>query len=275
MSRQIHVFSDASSIGYGTVAYLRLQDDSNRIHCIFLMGKARLAPVKSVTIPRLELTAATVSIRVGELLKREIDGDSKYVYHTDSTTVLRYIANEQQRFHVFVENRVQLIRDHSCLDQWNYVDTKENPADDASRGLDGLALIGGQRWLEGPGFLWKAESEWPQQPILASQVPEDDPEIKMATTSNAVVIKSSPDATSKLIHYFSDWYRLRRAVAVFVRVKETLRARRNNRLNGKDEVSNNGKDLKDQRTPTTTEVAKPKSAEGPHLPLTVQDLIKA
>ena len=116
MSRQIHVFSDASSIGYGAVAYLRLQDDSNRIHCTFLMGKARLAPVKSVTIPRLELTAATVSIRVGELLNREIDGDSKYVYHTDSTTVLRYIANEQQRFHVFVANRVQLIRNHSCLD---------------------------------------------------------------------------------------------------------------------------------------------------------------
>ena len=110
---------------------------------------------------------------------------------------------------------------------------------------------------------------------MVSQVPEDDPEIKKATTSNAVVIKPSPDATSKLIHYFSNWYRLRRAVAVFLRVKETLRARRNNRLNGKDEVSNNGKDLKDQRTPTTTEVAKPKSAEGPHLPLTVQDLIKA
>jgi len=239
------------------------------------VGKARLAPVKSVTIPRLELTAATVAIRVGELLKREIDGEPEYVYHTDSTTVLRYIANEKQRFHVFVANRVQLIRDHSCLDQWNYVDTNDNPADDASRGLDGLALIRGQRWLDGPGFLWKPESEWPQQPIMASQVPGDDPEVKKATTSNAVVIKPSPDATSKLINYFSDWYRLRRAVAVFLRVKEILQARRNNRLKVKDEVSNNSKDSKDRRTTTTTKVAESKSAEGPHLLLTVQDLVEA
>ena len=107
------------------------------------MGKARLAPIKADTIPRVELTAATVSIRVGELLKREVDGEPEFMYHTDSETVLRYIANEQQRFHVFVVNRVQLIRDHSHLNQWRYVDTKENPADDASRGLDGLALLEG------------------------------------------------------------------------------------------------------------------------------------
>ena len=57
------------------VAYLRLRDDSDRVYCTFLMGKARPAPIKSVTMPRLELTAATISIRVGELLRREIDGD--------------------------------------------------------------------------------------------------------------------------------------------------------------------------------------------------------
>ena len=118
VSQQIHLFSDASSAGYGFVAYLRLRDDSDRVYCTFLMGKARLATVKSVTMLRLELTAATVSIRVGELLRREVDGDPEFVYHTDSTTVLRYIANEQQRFHVFIANRVQLIRDHSSPSQW-------------------------------------------------------------------------------------------------------------------------------------------------------------
>ena len=275
MSRQIHVFSDASSIGYGTVAYLRLQDDSNRIHCTFLIGKARLAPIKPVTIPRLELTAATVSIRVGELLKKEIDGNPEFMYHTDSTTVLRYIANEQQRFHVFVANRVQLIRDHSCLNQWKYVDTKENPADDASRGLDGLALVGGRRWLKGPAFLWKPESEWPHQPFTASQVPEDDPEVKRTTTSSAVIINQSADATSKLINYFSNWYQLKRAVAVFLRVKNILQTRRNDRLKVKDEVSSDGKNLTDQRSSSTIKMLKPKGIERPRLPLTVQDLVKA
>ena len=92
VTQQIHLFSDASSVGYGSVAYSRLPDDSNRIYCSFLMGNARLALIKSVTIPRLELTAATVSIRVGGLLKREVDGNPDFVYHTDSTNVLRYIA---------------------------------------------------------------------------------------------------------------------------------------------------------------------------------------
>ena len=121
-SQQIHLFSDASSMRYRTAAYVRLCDDSNRIHCTFLMGKARLAPIKAVTIPRLELTAATVFIRVGELLKREVDGEPEFMYHTDSETAL---CNEQQRFHVFVASRVQFIRYHSHLNQWRYVDTKE------------------------------------------------------------------------------------------------------------------------------------------------------
>ena len=153
------------------------------------MGKARLALIKSVTMPRMELTAATVSILVGELLRREVDGNPEFVYHTDSTTVLRYIANEQQCFHAFVANRVQLIRDHSSLSQGKYVDSSEKSADDASRGLDGLALIAGQRSLQGPGFLWKPESEWPHHPLTVSEVPDDDSEVKGTTvaSSNAVV----------------------------------------------------------------------------------------
>lgn len=274
-SQQVHLFSDASSMGYGTVAYLRLCDDSNRVHCTFLMGKSRLAPIKSVTIPRLELTAATTSIRVGEMLKREVDGDPEFVYHTDSTTVLRYIANERQRFHVFVANRVQLIRDHSHPNQWKYVATKENPADDASRGLNGLALLEGQRWLEGPEFLWKPENEWPQQPSTLGQVPDDDPEVRKVTTSSAVSINQVDNTTNKLIKSFSDWHRLRRAVAVFLRVKETLRKRRNNRLNVKNGTTSGDRNLADQRSPATTKVVKFKSAEEPHSPLTVQDLATA
>ena len=73
VSRQIHIFSDASVTGYGAVAYLRLRDENDHVHCSFLMGKARLAPVKAVTIPRLELTEATVSVRIGQLLKKELD----------------------------------------------------------------------------------------------------------------------------------------------------------------------------------------------------------
>ena len=72
------------------------------------MGKSRVAPLKPVTVPRLELTAATVSVKVGKMLERELDyPDVKSTYWTDSKVVLGYINYEARRFHIFVANRVQ------------------------------------------------------------------------------------------------------------------------------------------------------------------------
>ena len=120
----------------------------------FLMGKARVAPVKTTTIPRLELTAATVSVRVGEMISNELDEPVEIkTYWTDSTTVLKYIRNDKKRFHVFVTNRVQMIRDATNPDQWKYVESKLNPADDASRGFKGNELSKQHRWITGPNFL--------------------------------------------------------------------------------------------------------------------------
>ena len=177
-SRQLHVFSDASSYAYAAAAYLLLTDCHGRIHCSFMMGKARLAPIKAMTIPLLELTAATVAIRVGNLLSKELSDPVDAIYHINSTIVLCYIANEQQRFHVFVANRVQLIRDHSNVEQWRYVDSSSNLADDASRGLSGGALLECERWLKGPEFLWKNEEEWPKSLAAFGNVPDEDPEVR-------------------------------------------------------------------------------------------------
>lgn len=227
VSRQLHLFSDASTTGYGCAAYLRLQNNANRVHCSFLMGKARLAPIKAVTVPRLELTAATVSVRVGQMLLEELEvRPDVTVYHTDSTTVLHYIGNEQKRFQVFVANRVQLIRDFTSPNQWRYVDTSNNPADDASRGLSGAALLQQQRWIKGPQFLWKPETEWPQQPFAVGEVPDDDPEVRKVVSAGTMVTDDSVATVNKLIEYHSSWYRLKLSVAVFLRIKTVLRKRK-------------------------------------------------
>ena len=222
------------------------------------MRKVRLAPIKSVTMRRLELTAASVSIRVGEMLKREMDGNPELMYHTDSTTVLRYIANEQATFPCFCRKSVAACSRPFIPEPMEviYVGAKENPADDASRGLDGLALVEGQRWFGGPGFLWKPGSDWPQQPFTASQVPDDDPEVKGAIASNAVNVSQSTNATSKLINHLSDWHRLRRAVAVLLRFKETLQMRHNKCLNVENGVPSNASNLADQRTSAKTKDAR-------------------
>ena len=114
--------------------------EDNQIHCNLLIGKSRVTPAKYVSIPRLELTAATMSIKMSQLIKRELELNDvtsigEHVW-TDSQVVLGYINNESKRFKVFVAKRVQLIHDNSNTNQWHYVNTKNNPSDDASRGLN-------------------------------------------------------------------------------------------------------------------------------------------
>ena len=104
---ELHHFSDASVQGYGQCSYLRLEDEAHNVHCAFVMVKSRVAPLKPVTIPRLELTAAVCSVRISQQIHREleyrIDED---LYWTDSKVVLGYLNNESKRFHVYVANRV-------------------------------------------------------------------------------------------------------------------------------------------------------------------------
>ena len=158
-SSQLHHFSDASEIGLGSVSYLRLVNGQGDVHCSFLSSKSRVAPLKTITIPRLELSAAAISVKQDKVLKRELEIpiSSQSVFWTDSTAVLRYVKNETRRYHTFVANRVALIRGGSEPHQWNHVSGDMNPADDASRGLTADVFLSKGRWLMGPKYLWKPE----------------------------------------------------------------------------------------------------------------------
>ena len=91
-----------------------LVDDKNHVHCFLGMGKSWVTPLKSVTIPRLELTAAVVSSKISSMLWKELEcAQIQEIFWTNSKTVLGYINNDTQRFHVFVGNRVQEIREQT------------------------------------------------------------------------------------------------------------------------------------------------------------------
>lgn len=153
VSCQLHYFSDASQLAYGAVCYLRLVNSRGDIHCFFVMGKSRLAPLKPVTIPRMELSAAVLSTRLDRMLQEELEYTiEESIYWTDSTCVLRYVENEDKRFQTFVANRVSAIHEQSSPMQWRYVETKLNPADDASRGMTVEAIAKSNRWSRGPHF---------------------------------------------------------------------------------------------------------------------------
>ena len=132
----LHVFGDGCIIGYGAACYVRQVDEHGKIAVALVSGKSRVAPIKPITIPRLELTAATIAVKLGSLASKELElSDVEIKYYTDSKIVLGYISNDTKRFKIFVANRAQLIRTHTDKHQWEHVKTKENPADDASRGL--------------------------------------------------------------------------------------------------------------------------------------------
>ena len=130
VSTELHHFSDASQRGYGAVSYLRFINAEGVNHCSFVMGKSRLAPLKTITIPRLELSAAVLATKLDKSIRKEIDIPiCESVFWTDSTCVLSYTASEDRIFHTFVSNSVSSIHEASSPSQWNYVDTKSNPAD--------------------------------------------------------------------------------------------------------------------------------------------------
>ena len=92
ITSQIHHFCDASQSAYGAVSYLRLVNSDSQILSSFLIGKSRLAPLKQMTIPRLELAAVTLSVCLNKMLKKELEMNiDKITFWTDSMTVIRYI----------------------------------------------------------------------------------------------------------------------------------------------------------------------------------------
>ena len=217
----IHHFSDASDVGYGEASYLRLENNNGQVNCSLLMGKSRVAPLKQTTIPRLELTAATVAVKVGALLKTELEfGDIEEFYWTDSTVVLGYLKNESRRFHLFVANRVRMILNHSTKSQWRYVETKMNPADDASRGINITRYLKNKRWFEGPSFLQQPLQELRAPDATNLTIDDEDPEVKKIKVNK---ISMQNDILSRLTSRTTKWLKLKRIVATIMQWKNRRR----------------------------------------------------
>ena len=204
---QMHHFSDASELAYGTVFYLRFANTDGDVHCSFLMSKTRLAPLKTLSVPRLELTAATLAVKLDKMFRRELEVPiGRSVFWTDSRSVLCFIQNEDKRFHTFVSNRHALIHDGSTPDQWRYVDTDRNPSDVASRGLSANALLVSDSWKRRPDFLWQSEISWPTLPMPLENISDDNLEIRREERVHSAQLDNSTETIDKLLSYFSSWH---------------------------------------------------------------------
>lgn len=226
---EIHSFADACENGLGQVSYLRLVNAHNDVHVSFLMAKSRVAPLKALSIPRMELTAAVISVNVANMLKNELKyEDLQCAYYTDSEIVVGYINNNARRFHVYVGNRVQHIRDHTDPTQWHHVKGSQNPADEASRAMSAKELLDNPRWLKGPEFLWKAEVPVTNHSSSRYNVADDDIEVKVnhhevqATTLTAKTKEQHPTIL-QYIERFSSWYKAKSWISTIRRGINSLK----------------------------------------------------
>ncbi|XP_055932821.1 uncharacterized protein LOC129962847 [Argiope bruennichi] len=147
-------FGDASKNAYGCAVYTRSLSRSGEIKVSLLCSKSRVAPIKEISIPRLELCAADLlsklTVKVLSSLQLDIDGVHLY---SDSTVVLAWIKTPPTLLKTFVANRVARIQEYTKNFQWHYVNTAENPADLISRGVFPSKIQQLGIWWNGPCFL--------------------------------------------------------------------------------------------------------------------------
>ena len=213
--RELHVYCDASELAFGAVAYLRMSCTGGEHFTAFVMSRTRLAPLKQLTIVRLELQAAVLGVRLANFVKKELAcqvGDT--FLWTDSTVVLSFLQNESRRFHTFVANRISEIQESSEVRQWRHVPSELNPADVCSRGASGPELRTCDLWWNGPAFLAQDEVEWPAEEVKAT-LDASHPEVK--ATQKAVFTAGAAEPHLLDPSRFSSWSKYKRVVAWVIR----------------------------------------------------------
>ncbi|XP_064470175.1 uncharacterized protein LOC135384923 [Ornithodoros turicata] len=157
----LHMFCDASPRAYGAAAYLVTLDRDGHYSADLLLAKSRVAPVKTVSLPRLELMGAVIATRLMGFLQTTLSLSTvPTVLWTDSEITLYWIYGSTNDWKPFVQNRVSEIRAGTEPSQWRHCPGKENPADLLTRGTSCLQLLNNSVWWQGPSWLMDQKS-WP------------------------------------------------------------------------------------------------------------------
>ncbi|KRZ75252.1 hypothetical protein T10_4672 [Trichinella papuae] len=169
---ELHGFSDASEKAYGGAVYMTMIDAEGKGTIKLIVAKSKVAPLKSVTLPRLELVAALTTAKLTSYVKRVIDLEINKIYcWSDSQIILCWIRNAARKWKPFVNNRVESIHELVKSEDWKYCPTKNNPADIISRGTALKKLKGNRLWWNGPKWLLD-ENRWPKERLQQKMTKE-------------------------------------------------------------------------------------------------------
>lgn len=154
-SLEVHAFSDASEKGYGSVVYLRVPKLHDEFYVSFVVSRTKVAPIKRVTLPRLELLGALLSARLIKFVKSalHLPDSVRLACWTDSKVALSWIKGNPTKWKMFVANRVTEIQTLISPSNWFHCPGEDNPADLMTRGVLADQLISSDMWIRGPKWL--------------------------------------------------------------------------------------------------------------------------
>ncbi|XP_011706173.1 PREDICTED: uncharacterized protein LOC105461373 [Wasmannia auropunctata] len=181
---ELHRFADASERAYGAAIYLRRRG-SDGWRCSLMTAKTRVAPLKQISLPRLELCAASLLVRLVIHVREVLTLSGKPIYlWSDSTVTLGWIRGHPSRWKTFVANRVSDIQTTLPDGQWRHVASEDNPADCASRGLSPGELAQHVLWWRGPAWLTGNDDSWRNAKATAGdgELPEQRLKVHVGTS---------------------------------------------------------------------------------------------
>ena len=220
---QLHGFSDTSEKAYGAIIYLRVETPSGDVIVSLLSSKTKVAPLKTVTIPRLELQAALILARlITSTRTAQSLSQVKYQCWTDADIVLKWIQEHASKWKTLVSNRVAEIQTLLPEHKWRHVRSELNPADILSRGATVDTLINTPTWWSGPTWLMRSPKEWPENIINISRDLDLEEKSKDYTVH---LITPMLDRIVELFERSSKWIKIIRVIATVRRFIDCTRSK--------------------------------------------------
>ena len=181
----MHGFSNALEKAYSAVVYVRSTYEHYQPLVTLVSAKTKVAPLKTLSIPRLELCGADLLSKLLNNVRQALDLPSTCINAwCDSTIILSWLDGSHKRYRSFVGIRIAAILKLVPSQYWAHVSTELNPADCASRGLMPADLVNNTLWWKGPSWLAQEPIERPSQPILSS---EATPELRPLVACHILV----------------------------------------------------------------------------------------
>ena len=211
-TRTFHVFVDASEYAYGIVVYVVSANDEGKKETALVYAKSKLNPIKPLTVPVLELTAAVKGFRMAEFTAEAFGVElAEFRFWSDSKCVHDWLHTPAHTLPRGTRNKVAFLQTYTQPDQWWFVPSNLNPADLASRGCSVKDLIDHNLWWTGPPFLMQ-ESSYPPQFKRERWIPPQ--------TESALVIKEDitpPIGNVEFFQRFSNWRRMLTTIVIALR----------------------------------------------------------